>query len=165
MEFAFLPNSKIVLQKKGIVFPWLGKYPICIILSLRSLIIVSYFFLFVNTYQKIYLCLSKKRKTTISFFLTSTDLIKDTSILSKVTQRHFWHRHIKSLCDYLSGGKKEPPLCKGRWQPKADGGVVKVRFRKRQSLTAFGGAPFTQGSLWFVQTCLFTNKRKFNCCL
>ena len=48
MEFAFLPISKIVLRKKGIVFPWLGKYPIFKILSLRSVVIIPRFRGFVN---------------------------------------------------------------------------------------------------------------------
>ena len=48
MEFAFLPISKIVSQKKGMISPWLGKYPICIILSLRILIIIPHFRGFVN---------------------------------------------------------------------------------------------------------------------
>ena len=48
MEFAFLPISKIVLRKKGIVFPWLGKYPIFKILSLRSVVIIPHFRGFVN---------------------------------------------------------------------------------------------------------------------
>ena len=48
MEFAFLPISKIVLQKKGIVSPWLGKYPICKILSLRSVSIIPHIGYFVN---------------------------------------------------------------------------------------------------------------------
>ena len=45
-----------------------------------------------------------------------------------------------------------------RWQPKADGGVVKVSICKRQSLTACGGAPFTQGSLCLYKPiCLQTD--------
>ena len=59
MEFAFLPISKIVLRKKGIVFPWLGKYPIFRILSLRSIFIIPQFFCFCNRF-----CNScKKNKT------------------------------------------------------------------------------------------------------
>ena len=46
------------------------------------------------------------------------------------------------------GRRKVPPLCKGRWLAKRDGGIVKVRFSIKQSLTAYGGAPFTQGSLF-----------------
>ena len=30
--------------------------------------------------------------------------------MTKATQRHFWHSHIKIPCAYLSGGKKEPLL-------------------------------------------------------
>ena len=48
MEFAFLPISKIVLRKKGIIFPWLEKYPIFKILSLRSIGIIPRFMRFVN---------------------------------------------------------------------------------------------------------------------
>ena len=48
------------------------------------------------------------------------------------------------LC-YNGFSKSLPP--RGRWQLKADGGVVKVRFHTRQFLTACGGAPFAQGSL------------------
>ena len=32
------------------------------------------------------------------------------------------------LFDFLSGGRKMPPLCKGRWHAKRDGGIVKIRF-------------------------------------
>ena len=40
--------------------------------------------------------------------------------------------------------QRKPPLCKGRWHAKRDGRVVT---KEKQSLTAYGGAPFTQGSL------------------
>ena len=43
-----MPITKIVLRKKGIVFPWLGKYPIFKILSLRSVDIIPQFRGFVN---------------------------------------------------------------------------------------------------------------------
>ena len=38
--------------------------------------------------------------------------------------------HQKSL-RLPFGVRKEPPLCKGRWQPQADGGVVKAKFRRK----------------------------------
>ena len=41
--------------------------------------------------------------------------------------------------------QRKPPLCKGRWHAKRDGRVVT---KEKQSLTAYGGAPFTQGSLF-----------------
>ena len=46
----------------------------------------------------------------------------------------------------LAGELHKPPLCKGRWQPQADGGVVNAH--DKQSLSRFATAPFTQGSLW-----------------
>ena len=51
---------------------------------------------------------------------------------------------------------KKPPLCKGRWQPKADGGVVKAEFCKRQSLSRSATAPFAQGSLFFCSSITIT---------
>ena len=43
-----------------------------------------------------------------------------------------------------------PPLCKGRWLAKQDGGIVFNKFHSKQSLTRFAGAPFTQGSRFLV---------------
>ena len=44
---------------------------------------------------------------------------------------------------------KKPPLCKGRWQPKADGGIVKKpKIAGNNPSVANATAPFTQGSLW-----------------
>ena len=51
------------------------------------------------------------------------------------------------LC--YNGTNKKPPLCKGRWQPKADGGIVKKpKIAGNNPSVANATAPFTQGSLW-----------------
>ena len=47
----------------------------------------------------------------------------------------------------LASKQKSLHLCKGRWQPQADGGVVNAY--DIQSLSRFATAPFTQGSLWW----------------
>ena len=50
------------------------------------------------------------------------------------------------LC--YNGTNKKPPLCKGRWQPKADGGIVKISTAlENNPSVANATAPFTQGSL------------------
>ena len=55
------------------------------------------------------------------------------------------------LFGVLSDGDK-PPLCKGRWLAKQDGGIVKAKFiRKTIPQPPTASAPFTQGSLWFVR--------------
>ena len=51
------------------------------------------------------------------------------------------------LC--YNGTNKKPPLCKGRCQPKADGGIVKKpQIAGNNPSVANATAPFTQGSLW-----------------
>ena len=55
----------------------------------------------------------------------------------------------KILSKYLLGGRKEPPLCKGRWLAKQDGGIVKAKFLpKTIPQSPLVTAPFTQGSLF-----------------
>jgi len=55
------------------------------------------------------------------------------------------------LC--YNGTNKKPPLCKGRWQPKADGGIVKISTAlENNPSVANATAPFTQGSLWMRAT-------------
>ena len=50
------------------------------------------------------------------------------------------------LC--YNGVNEKPPLCKGRWQPKADGGIVKkLKISENNPSVATATAPFTQGSL------------------
>ena len=50
------------------------------------------------------------------------------------------------LC--YNGANEKPPLCKGRWQPKADGGIVKkAQIAGNNPSVANATAPFTQGSL------------------
>jgi len=57
---------------------------------------------------------------------------------------------IEILSNYFLGGKK-PPLCKGRWIARRDGGVVKnAIFEKTIPQSASLTAPFTQGSLFYV---------------
>ena len=51
------------------------------------------------------------------------------------------------LC--YNGANKKPPFCKGKWQPKADGGIVKKpKIAGNNPSVAKATAPFTQGSLW-----------------
>ena len=58
---------------------------------------------------------------------------------------------VLHLLGVLSGGN-EPPLCKGRWLAKQDGGIVKAKaYRKTIPQPPSASAPFTQGSLWFVR--------------
>ena len=55
---------------------------------------------------------------------------------------------VLHLVGVLSG-ENEPPLCKGRWLAKQDGGIVKAKIHCKtipQPPTA--SAPFTQGSLF-----------------
>ena len=55
------------------------------------------------------------------------------------------------LLGVLSGGN-EPPLCKGRWLAKQDGGIVESNnFVVTIPQPPSASAPFTQGSLWFVR--------------
>ena len=55
------------------------------------------------------------------------------------------------LC--YNGTNKKPPLCKGRWQPKADGRIVKKpKIAENNPSVANATAPFTQGSLWTSAT-------------
>ena len=43
------------------------------------------------------------------------------------------------LFAFCSGGRKKPPLCKGRWLAKQDGGIVKVSYKvKNNPSAAFG---------------------------
>ena len=45
-----------------------------------------------------------------------------------------------------------PPLCKGRWLAKQDGGIVESNnFVVTIPQPPSASAPFTQGSLWFVR--------------
>ena len=47
-----------------------------------------------------------------------------------------------------------PPLCKGRWHAKRDGGIVKRnRYTKTIPQPPSASAPFTQGSLFYVHLC------------
>ena len=41
----------------------------------------------------------------------------------------------KILFNHLPGGRKKPPLCKGRWHAKRDGRIVKETITKEQSLS------------------------------
>lgn len=55
------------------------------------------------------------------------------------------------LLGVLSGGN-EPPLCKGRWLAKQDGGFVKAKISSKTiPQPPSASAPFTQGSLWLVR--------------
>ena len=55
------------------------------------------------------------------------------------------------LC--YNGANEKPPLCKGRWQPKADGGIVKkLKIAENNPSVATATAPFTQGSLGMCAT-------------
>ena len=57
------------------------------------------------------------------------------------------------LCYHEANEK--PPLCKGRWQPKADGGIVKKpKIAGNNPSVANATAPFTQGSLWYAHVSL-----------
>ena len=59
---------------------------------------------------------------------------------------------VLHLLGVLSGGN-EPPLCKGRWLAKQDGGFVKAKISSKTiPQPPSASAPFTQGSLWFVRS-------------
>ena len=45
----------------------------------------------------------------------------------------------KILFNHLLGGRKEPPLCKGRWLAKQDGGIVKVSYKVKNNPSAAYG--------------------------
>ena len=56
---------------------------------------------------------------------------------------------------WYNEASKKPPLCKGRWQPKAAGGIVKKpKIAGNNPSVANATAPFTQGSLW-TRSCIF----------
>ena len=58
---------------------------------------------------------------------------------------------VLHLIGVLSG-ENEPPLCKGRWLAKQDGGIVESNnFVVTIPQPPTASAPFTQGSLWFVR--------------
>ena len=60
---------------------------------------------------------------------------------------------VLHLLGVLSGGN-EPPLCKGRWLAKQDGGIVKIKIiPKTIPQSPSVTAPFTQGSLFYVHLC------------
>ena len=78
-------------------------------------------------------------------------------ILSGEIGRHinFGRELVFSADLYYNGTNKKPPLCKGRWQPKADGGIVKKpKIAGNNPSVANATAPFTQGSLW-TRSCIF----------
>ena len=53
----------------------------------------------------------------------------------------------KILSKYLLGGRKEPPLCKGRWLAKQDGGIVKSKIlQKNNPSVTFGDRADCQAS-------------------
>lgn len=59
---------------------------------------------------------------------------------------------VLHLLGVLSGGN-EPPLCKGRWLAKQDGGFVKAKISSKTiPQPPSASAHFTQGSLWFVRS-------------
>ena len=78
-------------------------------------------------------------------------------ILSGEIGRHinFGRELVFSADLCYNGTNKKPPLCKGRWQPKADGGIVKKpKIAGNNPSVANATAPFTQGSLW-TRSCIF----------
>ena len=59
------------------------------------------------------------------FFLTSTELIKDNKIFAKSNAKALLTLAYQKHTCLPSGRSKKPPLCKGRWLAKQDGGIVK----------------------------------------
>ena len=57
----------------------------------------------------------------------------------------------KILFNHLPGGRKKPPLCKGRWHAKRDGRIVKETNTKEQSLSRLRRQlPLHKGAFSFV---------------
>ena len=73
-----------------------------------------------------------------------------SAFLAEKRQAQKFGRGIVSSADLCyNGANEKPPLCKGRWQPKADGGIVKKpKIAENNPSVANATAPFTQGSLW-----------------
>ena len=64
---------------------------------------------------------------------------------------------VLHLLGVLSGGN-EPPLCKGRWLAKQDGGLVKAKIHRKQSLSRLRRQlPLHKGAfgLCALKVCLF----------
>ena len=75
------------------------------------------------------------------------------AIISLRRSRNITLASSADLC--YNGTNEKPPLCKGRWQPKADGGIVKKpKIAGNNPSVANATAPFTQGSLW-MRSCIF----------
>ena len=69
--------------------------------------------------------------------------------------QNFGRELVFSADLWYNGANEKPPLCKGRWQPKADGGIVKKpKIAGNNPSVATATAPFTQGSLW-TRSCIF----------
>ena len=83
-------------------------------------------------------------------FIKTNKAVRSLCILSGEIGRHInFGRELVFYADLCyNGTNKKPPLCKGRWQPKADGGIVKKpKIAGNNPSVANATAPFTQGSL------------------
>ena len=54
-EFALLPNSKMIMAKKGYNYPIKKKIPLILLLNLFGIFIVSHFLRFVNMFDEFYM--------------------------------------------------------------------------------------------------------------
>ena len=63
-EFALLPNSKMIMAKKGYNYPIKKKIPLILLLNLFGITIIPQFLWFVNMFDKIYIITFRETKNT-----------------------------------------------------------------------------------------------------